>query len=97
MREFKIIIPVVNTRFKFVRQFEDCLLLQFGGFTRTDGFGAWRNHKIVDRERVWIYTVATDLEHTSSVRKLAADICAKLDETCIYVRHTDGEVEFVSP
>ncbi len=96
MREFKIILPA-KLGLKAIRQFEEHLLTHFGGFTRTDGLGAWRNHKTIDREWMWIYTVATDLEHTSPVRQLAADICATLDETCIYLRHCDGEVELVSP
>ena len=99
MREFQIILPCPKgLRHRRKRDtFETALVAFYGGFTRTTGSGAWRNGSgTAEREFVDIYTVATDGVQKSSVQLLAHEAAREFDQTAIYVRHTDGDVELVA-
>ena len=95
MKEFKIIIPASHEH--KLKEFEAHVIQVYGGFTRTIGAGAWRNiDHDVERETVWIYTVATDAKAVA--QSLLACWAAKLfDQDCIYLQHTSGNVQFVTP
>ncbi len=104
MKEFKIILPdhVTGEDYTNTGDFEVNLISAFGGFTRTTGYGAWdngSNHETrIERELVHIYTVAANepvdrVKITRIARRAANDF----NQTAVYVRHCDGEVEFVSP
>ncbi len=94
MREFKIIVPAHDHK---LAEFEARLVAEHGGFTRAIGAGAWRNgESFVERETVWVYTVATDAS-TIAVRLLTQWAAQLFEQTCVYVRYHDSEVEFVSP
>ncbi len=95
MREFKIIVPAHDDH--KLAEFEVQLIAAHGGFTRVIGAGAWRNGESHDeRETVWVYTIASDARATA-VRLLAKWAAQHFDQTCVYVRYHDSEVEFVSP
>ena len=103
MREFKIILPSFGHDHNAkLLQFEENLISAFGGFTRTTGYGAWdngSNHETrIERELVHIYTVAAN-EPVDRVKitRIARRVASDFDQTAVYVRHCDGEVEFISP
>lgn len=94
MKEFKIIVPAHDDH--KLAEFEARLIRSHGGFTRTIGAGAWRNgESFIERETVWVYTVATDAS-SLTIQTLAFWALGLFEQDAIYLRHCDGEVEFVS-
>ena len=99
MREFKIILPSFGHDHNAkLLEFEEKLVSIYGGFTRTHADGSWAaSSGRVIREPVLVYHVAASVDDKHRVTRLARQVARDFDETRIYVRYHDGEVEFVSP
>lgn len=68
----------------------------FGGFTRTDGTGAWRSPAgILHLDPVAVIDVAAPhtAETRDRLRELCRDYCTRSDEETAYLRFADGTVE----
>jgi hypothetical protein len=102
-REAKIIIPVQPSRVKPVignirrRVLETALCKNFGGFTRSDAYGAWidAGGELV-REPVYVYVIAAGSDQAPVLRDLAVLYRDGTKEDCVYVKYPDGTVDLVS-
>ena len=78
--------------------FQARLLEEFGGFTKHDAKGAWRDPEggKIHRESMIRYIVATDT-HTGTDRliHLAKWVCTLVNQKCVYVVTPDRGVLFV--
>lgn len=77
------------------------LVRAFGGFTMTEGLGAWRDEATakVYKEEVCVYSVAmedTD-ENKREFKAIAAMIAADASQVCVFVVYASGDVDFVYP
>ena len=74
---------------------ERLLVAAFGGYTMTEGEGAWRPDKrAVVRERVRVYLFAFDRHDQLTaevVDRLPADLCVTFDQDAIYLSQTSKE------
>ena len=96
MREYVIILPrTANYACEWLRT---SLLHQFGGYTEHEATGAWKDPTgavIFDDNAV--FTVATDrvLYTMRDLRVMARRAGLIGDQQCVYLRDSDGNVEFV--
>jgi len=107
MKEAKIIIPKWNARHSKVptmthgialNRLRRALVEAFGGYTKTEGEGAWVSNGAIISEPVDVYTVAcTDSPvSVNTLRALAKDACAALEQECVYLKLPNGTVTFIS-
>jgi len=104
LKEAKVIIPDVGSGCAAIVNFESHIIDLFGGFTLTLGSGAWKNDDgEVIRESVRVYTIAAVshvMRHGHTwwhLRHAAVTLGNSLKQECVYVKHTDGEVEMLEP
>ena len=76
-----------------VRSFESLLAQAFGGYTVTEGFGAWAEDGTnVVSEKVYIYRIDVSLDNVyetaSIVSGLRYQICTRFDQKAAYVAVT---------
>jgi len=104
MREARIILPVNDndgeSLAKVHEALQETLCEYFGGYTRTDGVGGWKNNtgEIV-RDRIAIYNVAIDdagLCGGSRLLIIAAGLLQAANQDAIYYRGPDGIVEILA-
>ena len=75
------------------------LVSAFGGFTRVDGQGGWRNNAgVVVHEPVAVYDVAAPdtPESAATLQNIARGACIAMFQDCIYTRGFDGNVKLVT-
>jgi hypothetical protein len=95
MREARIIFPTEPLARERTR-FEHDLVQAFGGFTSSDGYGAWANDEGgVIQEQVIIYDIAMDADGAFRLQDLAFEYGRLLGQEAVYVRKPSGEVEIV--
>ena len=68
------------------------LVTTFGGYTKTEGIGAWKApHESIVRERVRIYLFAYDshnIDHFEEMERLPAEMRIIFDQEAIYLSRT---------
>lgn len=80
-----------------VTRLEGMLVKLFGGYTRTEGVGAYMNgggHTIT--ESVIVYDVACYPTQKGLLRTLAETFAHEAKQEAVYLRYPDGIVEFVT-
>ena len=93
MRECKIILPASGDPGE-IRQVERDILSSFGGYTKAQAQGAWADDNgIAVCEDVLVYTIATTDD--GQLQAIAADAGDALEQTSVYIKYCDGEVELV--
>ena len=100
LRECKIILPVpAPAAHNWLRA---ALIDNFGGYTATDGTGAWRddNGQII-LEPVTTYNVAIRQSHAeednAAAQRLAGGACRAAGQQCVYFRDIHGNVLLIGP
>ena len=89
---------------------ETALVSAFGGFTRTQGEGAWYDGRQVWRERVYVYDIAVPLLSgtgedaarewagaMTALRAIAKTAAREMQQECIYLRAPTGRVHLIRP
>ena len=92
LKEAKIILPLCAAGHEAL---DSALRYSFGGFTRSDAVGAWKDHPTED---VYVYTFAANTSVTAmhDIDTIARSILAISGEDCIYVVYPTGQVHYVS-
>lgn len=96
MREARIIAVAEYEEARLA--LEHALLAAFGGFTRCETFGAWRDDTGRDHiERGFAYAVACEptAATENKLRRIAQAYCVAAKQLCVYLRLPNGSVEFV--
>lgn len=71
-------------------ELENALCAQFGGWTATDGQGAWNEGSVVLREDVRVYTLAASIGLTSDdLAQLRHRVKVLLDQRAVYLAAYD--------
>ena len=98
--EARLIIPHEDKQGSSVNieYFQKMAIEIAGGATKYNGFGSWTDHNgDLVQESVAILDIACD--HGSDVERslldLACEICADLDQDCVYFRDAAGTVHLV--
>lgn len=78
-----------------VGRFEALLVGAFGGYTVSEGYGAWADDEAhIHGEKVYIYTIDTsldgELETATIVSGLRYQICTRFDQRAAYVAVTEA-------
>lgn len=105
LKEARIIIPVADHEDRMYRGFMEATRAHmckcFGGYTETRGSGGWQpplppNAPVVT-EDVYIFdiTIDTSGEDNLKLQHIAERVCARMGQSCVYVRWPNGEVQFV--
>jgi hypothetical protein len=101
MKLARIILPIMDNQLRPLnRQHEelkDRLLADWGGYTVTDGRGAWLHEGKVYAEQVMIYAVAMERADVVRFRTLAAEIARAARQECVMIVTPNDDVEFVKP
>lgn len=102
MKEQRIVLPRADNRGnpldRLRASLEEHLTDIYGGYTILPANGGWRSPSgLVHREPVWIFDVAAP--DTAAVRDHLREIASWLandaNQEAIYVRHANGDVEFI--
>ena len=104
MQEARIILPLRGNDGQLIDQshtfLENALLRHWGGCTISNGLGLWKDSESgkVHREMVRIYDVAMESNPITRdvLKAVAIHACRMASQECVYVRHANHEVEFVS-
>ena len=104
MQEARIILPVLdNAGFELHNAhafIENALVRHWGGCTIFEGKGIWKDDASGTkyREAVYIYDVAMESNPIARdvLKAVAIHACRMASQECVYVRHANHEVEFVS-
>ncbi len=102
MREARLILPATDNAGHSLDLIHDALAQRlyeaFGGFTaiRTDGAWIDDSGRLI-REPGTAYDIAMseDGECADKLRSIAADVCGRAEQDCVYIRLASGNVEFV--
>lgn len=101
--ETRIILPIYDSDGErapaTVLHVQEYLCKEFGGYTMTNGVGAWATPTttLPTTEPVLIFDVAapaTTLTRVAMV-ELAYQIIERMDQEAVYLRHCNGQVELV--
>ncbi len=104
MKEARLIVPTHSRAGRpaphVTKTVRDFLITNFGGFTETIGSGGYRNQDgYIELDAVLIFDVAIDYDmpsHQALMRGIARKVCIGLNQECVYLRQTNGLVEFVT-
>lgn len=82
-------------------KFEQGVAQHLGGFTLTQGHGAWfvKGTGVVQREPVRIYDITMETKDPAAEPYLVAAtraLAVRADQLCIYFRDTNGVVSFIA-
>lgn len=99
MREARIILPHYATAASVDahQKLRHALLAAFGGYTVTNGTGAWLDGEKPSHDNVTIYDVAVHLSKANRehVREIAVSAATALGEKAVYVRYPEGNVDII--
>lgn len=98
MNEAKIILPRHEHTRDATAWLENALLREFGGYTATEGRGAWQSPDgTIMLEPVTVLDVACqrDIPTVQKLRLLAYGAGARAAQQAVYLRLPDGAVEFI--
>lgn len=103
MKEARIVMPVaplMNSASAAAHAaLRKSLAYTFGGYTSTEGLGAWVNNGSVVQDEVVIYDIACDEHKDATYDKLftlAVEAGWALNQEAVYIRYPDGTVEIAS-
>lgn len=97
LKEARIIVPT-GAGAATLANAEAAFLDRFGGFTRTNGIGGWRDghgHPCVENTIVYDMAVPCTPDSAVKLRQIAVIIRLEGEQDCVYLRHYDGSVELV--
>src|SRR5262245_27784513 len=88
MREARIICPVLD------KQFEEDLIERFGGYTRTQGVGGWKNDVgVPEVEPIYVYDIATT--QRAKLVIYALQYGRRNGQKEVYLRMPEGDVHML--
>ena len=101
MKLAAIILPIADNEgrslFHQHEQLKHELLAKWGGYTTTDGRGAWQSQNRVVAEPVLKYEVAMERADVVAFRVLASSVAHAARQECVMIVTPNGDVEFVKP
>lgn len=102
MREGLVVCPKTNNAGASLAALADDVAImlsdRFGGCTRREAFGHWRNDEgKLFSEPVWEFVVAYDPApaNDAGLRSIARTIGTRGEQEAVYVRYASGEVEIL--
>lgn len=100
LKEARIIAVVRNPEDLLqLNSLQNRILEAFGGFTRTQSYGAWRNPEtgeiVYDESYCLDIAVQDTLETRLKLQELAQTWGKATDQVSVYVRYPNGSVDFI--
>ncbi len=104
LRETRLIVPVFDRAGEratdALKAVQTYLTKNFGGYTMTQGVGAWASpgSDLPTTEPVLIFDVAAapTLLTRMAMVVIAHEVCARMHQEAVYLRHGDGRVVFIT-
>jgi hypothetical protein len=102
MKLAKLILPLLDNEgrdlFMQHQALQHRLLIKFGGFTKTEGAGQWRNAAgKVMTENVIVYDVAMERAAVVEFRLMAQRLAHECRQESVMIVTPCGDVEFIHP
>lgn len=99
LHECAVILPRDIAHLDVLASFENALITEFGGFTRTFAFGGWRapdGRVILEPVSVYAIAIRRNATDTARLTCLAAQMRELLDQEEVYIKLPTGQVVFIN-